>query len=81
MIKENLGMCSFFKKKKMYIYTYIFIYFAALGLHCCTQAFSSCGEWGLFSSCGKRASHCSGFSCCRARVLGCAGVRSCGVWA
>ena len=20
---------------------------AALGLHCCTQAFPSCGEWGL----------------------------------
>ena len=20
---------------------------AALGLHCCAQAFSSCGEWGL----------------------------------
>ena len=23
---------------------------AALGLHCCSQAFFSCGEWGLFFS-------------------------------
>ena len=31
---------------------YLFIYFlkkflAVLGLHCCSRAFSSCGEWGL----------------------------------
>ena len=29
---------------------YLFIYLlflAALGLRCCTRAFSSCGEWGL----------------------------------
>ena len=26
--------------------------------------FSSCGELGLLSSCGVRASHCGGFSCC-----------------
>ena len=29
---------------------------AALGLRCCTRAFSSCGEWGLFFvvSCGEQ---------------------------
>ena len=36
--------------------------------------FSSCGEQGLLSSCGVRASHCGGFSCCgtwaRASVVG-----------
>ena len=29
---------------------FILLYFsflAALGLHCCARAFSSCGEWGL----------------------------------
>ena len=26
---------------------YLFLFWAALGLHCRTQAFSSCGEWGL----------------------------------
>ena len=34
---------------------------AALGLRCCRRAFSSCSEW---------ASHCGGFSCCRAWALG-----------
>ena len=27
---------------------------------------SSCGKWGLLSSCGACATHCSGFSCYRA---------------
>ena len=31
--------------------------------------FSSCGEQGLLSGCGTQASHCSGFSCCRAQTL------------
>ena len=26
---------------------FFFFFVAALGLCCCTQAFSSCGEWGL----------------------------------
>ena len=29
-------------------YSFLFFFFlAALGLRCCTRAFSSCGEWGL----------------------------------
>ena len=32
----------------IYICIYNFFFFlAALGLHCCAWAFSSCGEWGL----------------------------------
>ena len=39
---------------------------AALDLCCCVPTFfSNCGEQG-YSSCGERASHCAGFSCCRA---------------
>ena len=34
---------SFFKK---FIY-FIYLFLAVLGLCCCTQPFSSCGEWGL----------------------------------
>ena len=30
-----------------YIYLFIYLFLAALGLRCCTQAFSSCGEQGL----------------------------------
>ena len=26
---------------------FIYLFLAALGLRCCAQAFSSCGEWGL----------------------------------
>ena len=40
-----------------------------LSLCCCAQAFSSCSEWGLLFSCGVQASHCGGFSCCRAHAL------------
>ena len=41
---------------------FLFILFwALLGLHCCTWAFFGCGEW---------TSHCGGFSCCRAQALG-----------
>ena len=29
------------------LYFYFFKFLAALGLCCCTRAFSSCGEWGL----------------------------------
>ena len=42
---------------------------ASLGLCCCVQAFSSCGEWGLPSSCSMRASCCRGFSCCSSQPL------------
>ena len=30
-----------------YLFTYLCIYLAALGLHCCVWVFSSCGEQGL----------------------------------
>ena len=33
-------------------------------------AFARCGKQGLLSSCDAWVSHCSGFSCCRARALG-----------
>ena len=33
---------ALFKKKKL-----IYLFLAALGLHCCMRAFSSCGERGL----------------------------------
>ena len=40
---------SIFKYIYIFINLFIFIYLflAALGLRCCVQAFSSCGEWGL----------------------------------
>jgi len=51
-------------------------------------AFSSCRERALPSGCGRWASHCGGFSCCEAWVLGAWAsvivtreLRSCGSWA
>ena len=31
----------------LFIYFFIYLFLAALGLHCCARAFSSCGEQGL----------------------------------
>ena len=28
-------------------FIFIYLFLAVLGLRCCAQAFSSCGEWGL----------------------------------
>ena len=39
-------ICFFFFLIK-FIYLFIYLILAALGLHCCTQAFSSCSERGL----------------------------------
>ena len=55
-----------------FIYLCINLFWAVLGLPCCTQAFSGCGERGLLC-CHAWASHCSGFSCYRAQGLGQAG--------
>ena len=58
---------------------------AALGLRCCAQTFSSCGERGLLFVFGVQASHCGGFSYCAAWALGAwasvvvaHGLKSCG---
>ena len=48
-----------------------------VGLHCCTLAFSSCCEQ-VYSSLLAQASYCSGFSCCRAQVLGLVVFSTCG---
>ena len=73
-----------------------FLFVVALCLHCCTQAFSSCGERGLlanspcggFSGCGAQALGTRalvvaalGSSSCGPWALGCADFSSCGAWA
>ena len=37
--------------------------------------------WGYTSGCHAWASHCDGFSCCRAQALGHVSLSSCGPWA
>ena len=41
------------------------------------RLFSSCREGGLLSSWSVQASHCSGFFCCGAQILGCVSFSSC----
>ena len=57
---------------------YLFIYFL-LGIHSGhllpSGLSSSHGKGGLLSSCSEWASHCNGFSCCRAQALGDAGFQ------
>ena len=48
----------------------LFLFLAALGLHCYAWAFSSFSKQRLLSSCSAQASHCNDFSCCRAQALG-----------
>ena len=58
---------------------FLYLFLAVLGLCCCVQAFSSCGQQGLLSSCYLQASRCGGFSC-GAQALGSTGFRSCSMW-
>ena len=43
----SFSLCSHFLFFKIFIYLFIYLFLAALGFHCCSQAFSSCSEWGL----------------------------------
>ena len=56
-----------------------YVFIVALGLRCCTQAFSSSSEWWFLSGCRVWASHCGGLSCGRALALGtwASGVAAC----
>ena len=88
-------MISFFLKAELYsslciyhILSEIIYLLAALGLHCCKQAFSSCSEWQLLFPAVHRwqlhllqnmSSGCMGFSSCGSRSLDCE-LSSCGSW-
>ena len=54
------------KKKGAFFFFEYSLFLVALGLGCSQPAFSSCDEPGLLF----RASHCSGFFCCRTQALG-----------
>ena len=41
---RKLSPANLFLKKFIYLFIYLFLFLAALGLHCCTRAFSSCSE-------------------------------------
>ena len=45
--REHRKWKSCFFKNNFLEFIFIYLFLAALGLHCCAQAFSSCGERGL----------------------------------
>ena len=46
-IESEISKFFFFSFFNKFIYLYNFLFLAALGLHCCARAFSSCREQGL----------------------------------
>ena len=63
---------SFFVFLNLFILLFNFIYLfilAVLGLCCCARAFLQLQRAGATLHCGAWASHCGGFSCCRAHRL------------
>ena len=57
----------------------MYFFWAVLGLHCCTCAFSRCSQQGRLSRFRARASHGSGSSCFGSRALE-HRLGSCGAW-
>ena len=71
-------MSKSFQMVLYYFFFLMFTYYVCAGSLLLVDFFCSCSKRGLFSSCGARASYCSGFSCCRAQALGHVGFSSCG---
>ena len=75
----------------LFIWLFYFIcllFLAVLGLRCCARSFLWLRRAAATLRCGAWASHCDGFSCCRAQALGAwapvvvaHGLSSCGSWA
>ena len=45
--KQQTGLFSFVLINLLFFYFLFILFLAALGLRCCTRAFSNCGERGL----------------------------------
>ena len=65
---ERIFQCIFF-------FFFFNLFLATLGLRCCAQAFSSCGEWGLLFVVVRRTQST------QASVVAACGLSSCGTWA
>ena len=79
----------FFKRKGLLFKNFIYLFvFVCPGSSLLCVDFSACGQWGLLTSCGMWASHCSAFSCwgaysphpTRKALLG-VGFSNFGLWA
>ena len=70
-----IGALNPFKFKVIFFWSFIYL-FLALWSSLMSRLFSSCGDWGLLSSCGVQT-YCSGLSYCRAQALELSGFSSC----
>ena len=82
---ESLSQNFFFNKSFCFLNLFI-LFLAALGLHCCTWAFSSCGKRGLLFVVVHRLLIVVASLCCgawalgmRASVVVAHGLSSCGI--
>ena len=80
--------CISFFKKFIYLFIYLFIYFWLHWVFIAARGLSLVAASGATLRCSAWASHCGGFSCCRAWALGswtsvavACGLSSCGSWA
>ena len=46
-LEQDCQSISFLDISYFLFYKFIYLFMAALGLHCCVWAFSSCSKWGL----------------------------------
>ena len=58
----------------------IYLFFSCVGSSLLHTGFLQLRRTGATLHCSARASHCSGFSCCKAQALERAGFGSCGTW-
>ena len=57
-------------KKIFFLNYFIYLFLAALGLHCRVWVFLQLRQAGTTLHCGAQYSHCGGFSCCGAWAQG-----------
>ena len=87
--QEMLTFFFFFRRKGLLFKNFIYLFvFVCPGSSLLCVDFSACGQWGLLTSCGMWASHCSAFPCwgaysphpTRKALLG-VGFSNFGLWA
>ena len=81
-LSTEIYLETFYFSTWYFFINFIYLFLAVLGgSSLLRRLFSSCGKWGLLSSCSAYNPHCGGFSCCKVQPLECSGFSSCGLWA
>ena len=70
LASTKIKICPFWETLCLNLFILFFIYFWLCWVFVAARGLSLVAARGATLRCGERASHCSGFSCCRARALG-----------